>query len=79
MGKSLSILSLLVKSLKHAADWVDDENPKSSAEKTHEPRSRATLVIAPSAGKSRFPLSEGVSWAKLQVVLINQWLDEIKM
>jgi len=50
MGKSLSILALITKSLEHASKWVREEQSNASAEKPLERRSHATLVIVPSAG-----------------------------
>jgi hypothetical protein len=58
MGKSLSILALITKSLENGSDWAHHEKSNFSADNTPERRSRATLIIVPSAGKFKFTIHE---------------------
>jgi len=50
MGKSLSILALITKSMDGASQWAHKEHSNVSTDKPSERRSQATLVLVPSAG-----------------------------
>jgi len=50
MGKSLSILALITKTLESSYDWISTQNTESPDDSHAQPkRSRATLVVVPSA------------------------------
>jgi hypothetical protein len=55
MGKSLSILALITKTLDDASRWADEPKLSVPAGETLEHRSQATLVIVPSASMSQRP------------------------
>ena len=48
MGKSLSMLSLIARTLGGAHDWADEQEPSSSEDRSAKQRSRATLVVVSS-------------------------------
>jgi hypothetical protein len=48
MGKTLSILALIVKTLNIATEWVQKQDSSATVEEEVQ-RSRSTLVIVPSA------------------------------
>jgi len=52
MGKSLSMLALITKTLESADLWAHGQNKDISESQTTQKRSRATLVIVPSARMS---------------------------
>lgn len=79
MGKSLSILALVTQTLEESLRWAQtlpDGLDDSLSKKTR--RSRATLVLVPSASMSYSKLNK-VFRILTQAVLINEWLNEIKM
>lgn len=59
MGKSLSMLSLVIRTLDYARRWADSEilREAGAAFESHKTISRATLVIVPSARESHICLS----------------------
>ncbi len=82
MGKSLSILALITKTMEDAFQWISKQSNGIIPDGGHRRNSpsRATLVIVPSASKS-LPRSSELRSKLLRnfVVLINEWLNEIKM
>ena len=48
MGKSLSILALIMKTLDDSKLWAQQQNCNAEGKETHQ-RSRSTLVVVPSA------------------------------
>jgi hypothetical protein len=74
MGKSLSILSLVARTLDSSAAWTgedhalaDHPNPKR--------RMRATLIVVSSARKLNFIFKDEIT----STVLINEWINEMKL
>jgi SWI/SNF-related matrix-associated actin-dependent regulator of chromatin subfamily A3 len=75
MGKSLSILALITKTLDDGKEWAQQQND--SAEGKALKHSRSTLVVVPSA-RTRPSFSNrkghlGLTW----LVLIYNWMKEI--
>ena len=54
MGKSLSILALVTKTLDLASRWARENMSSAPAGDALEHRSQATLIIVPSASMSKF-------------------------
>lgn len=82
MGKSLSILALITHTLDGADKWVHQQREDTTEEDNakHKP-SRATLIVVPSASKASNIVNTAPGGYMLTeaVVLINEWLNEIKM
>jgi SWI/SNF-related matrix-associated actin-dependent regulator of chromatin subfamily A3 len=79
MGKSLSTLALITKTLDKAYDWVMEKevNPENH---NRQKACRATLVLVPSASRSTCGFQ--VLYDKLltyYLVLINEWFHEIDL
>ena len=70
MGKSLSILALITKSLDEASRWAHGQEFSAPAADALEHRSHATLVIVPSASMSQRPFHN--SWATKFVISFDQ-------
>ncbi len=71
MGKSLSILALITKSLDEASRWAHGQEFSAPAADALEHRSPATLVIVPSASMSQRPFHNN-SWATKFVISFDQ-------
>ena len=81
MGKTLSILSLIAKTLEHAHSWAGSQSPSLSNGVGEKRRtSRATLVVVSSACRAlRYAIAScPTQWLSFNLVLINGWLDEIE-
>lgn len=79
MGKSLSILALVTHTLDAADKWVHQQLEDASEDDNakHKP-SRTTLIVVPSA--SKFSNVVDTSHMLIDIiVLINEWLNEIRM
>jgi hypothetical protein len=79
MGKSLSILALVTHTLDAADKWVHQQLEDTTEEDNakHKP-SRATLVVVPSASKFHHVVDTRRMLTEV-IVLINEWLNEIRM
>ena len=71
MGKTLSALALIVRTLEDADAW-------SAASDSSQNRCRATLVLLPSASMCN-DHQEGRNTNNILKVLINNWINEINM
>jgi SNF2 family DNA or RNA helicase len=76
MGKSLSILALIVHTLEDGETWAHDQRNSDDTNKTLQ-YSRATLVVVSSA-RTSMARKFAVSVANFTVVLINNWFKEIQ-
>lgn len=74
MGKSLSILALIMKTLDDGREWVKQQENSATAEEGILKRSRSTLVIVPSARLLIFSLESNMG---LVTDLIGQFLYTI--
>ncbi|KAF2474164.1 uncharacterized protein BDR25DRAFT_280932 [Lindgomyces ingoldianus] len=85
MGKTLSILALILRTLEEAHSWVSEHNstsdisPEAIVERKSRPRARATLIIASSDREKRqWPPSPTDNIAnRSATVMINEWFQEI--
>jgi SNF2 family DNA or RNA helicase len=77
MGKSLSILALIVKTMEGGRSWAEEQKTAEAvnAIKIH---SRATLVVVSSAREFSRTQDTSELRAKQDLVLINGWLNEIE-
>lgn len=75
MGKSLSILSLLTKTLHEAGEWATSQrlNDTNASSKKY---SRATLIVVSSAREYN-PCTQDLEVVADETVLINGWFAEI--
>lgn len=60
MGKSLSILALIMKTLDDGKEWVKQQEHSATSEEGILKRSRSTLVIVPSARLLIFSLESNM-------------------
>lgn len=74
MGKSLSILALIMKTLDDGKEWVKQQENSATAEEGILKRSRSTLVIVPSARLLIFSLESNMG---LVTDLFGQFLYTI--
>lgn len=78
MGKSLSILALVMRTLDQGQEWADEKNQENKDRKSVK-FSRSTLVVVSAACKST--LSERgyvVDSDAKDAVLIDNWINEIR-
>ncbi|KAL2681200.1 hypothetical protein Neosp_008807 [[Neocosmospora] mangrovei] len=76
MGKSLSILALVMRTLDQGQEWAKEKNEENKDRKSVK-FSRSTLVVVSAACKHTLSESSHDSNAK-DAVLINNWIDEIE-
>lgn len=78
MGKSLSILSLIVETLEAGQRWADERRSSSYEVSQLKGHTRATLIVVSSARKAALLLVPAFyRGADRYLVLINNWCKEI--